>query len=47
MDGRIAGDQKGKFYVFRIQLNDNWLAEVPDPYVNGGCRSKRKKGDDH
>jgi pullulanase len=38
----LQGDQKGKFYVFRIQLNDNWLAEVPDPYAKAvGVNGKR------
>ncbi|MGC4034986.1 MAG: type I pullulanase [Chitinophagaceae bacterium] len=29
----IKGDQKGKFYVFRVMLNDSWQDEVPDPYA--------------
>src|SRR5258708_4212155 len=29
----IQGDQKGKFYVFRVMINKSWLDEVPDPYT--------------
>ncbi|MDX1938968.1 MAG: type I pullulanase [Saprospiraceae bacterium] len=26
-------DLKGKFYTFQVKVEDNWLAEVPDPYA--------------
>src|SRR5260221_9847999 len=29
----IQGDQKRKFYVFRVMINNVWLDEVPDPYA--------------
>jgi pullulanase len=36
----IPGDQLGKFYTFRVEINGKWMNEVPDPYskavgVNG------------
>ena len=38
----LKGDRKGKFYVFRVQLNDKWLEEVPDPYAKVvGVNGKR------
>ena len=38
----INGDQKGKFYVFRVQVNGKWLDEVPDPYAKiVGINGKR------
>ena len=38
----IPGDQKGKFYVFRVQINGQWLNEVPDPYAKAvGVNGKR------
>jgi pullulanase len=29
----VKGDQKGKFYVFRVYVNGKWNQEVPDPYA--------------
>ena len=29
----VKGDQKGRFYVFRVQINGKWLNEIPDPYA--------------
>lgn len=29
----VRGDQKGKFYAFRVQVAKKWLNEVPDPYA--------------
>lgn len=29
----LPGDWKGKFYVFRVRINGQWLNEVPDPYA--------------
>ena len=40
----VNGNQKGKFYVFRVQINDKWMNEVPDPYAKI-CWSKWKKSD--
>jgi len=38
----IHGDQRGKFYVFRVQVNGEWLNEVPDPYAKiVGVNGKR------
>jgi pullulanase len=38
----INGDQKGKFYVFRVFINGSWLDEVPDPYAKlVGVNGKR------
>lgn len=38
----LKGDQKGKFYTFRIQANNKWLNEVPDPYAKAvGVNGKR------
>ncbi len=38
----IKGDQKGKFYVFRVNINNKWLEEVPDPYAKAvGVNGKR------
>jgi pullulanase len=38
----VPGDLKGKFYVFRVQINGQWLNEVPDPYVKAvGVNGKR------
>jgi len=38
----VAGDQIGKFYVFRVQINGKWLNEVPDPYAKAvGVNGKR------
>ncbi len=38
----IEGDQKGKFYVFRVKINGKWMNEVPDPYAKAvGVNGKR------
>ncbi|HEX6847510.1 MAG TPA: type I pullulanase [Chitinophagaceae bacterium] len=38
----VPGDMKGKFYVFRVQINGRWLNEVPDPYATAvGVNGKR------
>ncbi|HKO81158.1 MAG TPA: hypothetical protein VJU78_12220, partial [Chitinophagaceae bacterium] len=38
----LKGDQKGKFYTFRIRTNKKWLNEVPDPYAKAvGVNGKR------
>ena len=38
----VNGNQKGKFYVFRVQINDKWMNEVPDPYAKSvGVNGKR------
>jgi pullulanase len=40
--GRIKGDQVGKYYAFQVQINGQWLAEVPDPYAKAvGANGKR------
>src|SRR4249919_1964842 len=28
---KLAGNQKGKYYVFKVKVNDKWMNEVPDP----------------
>ena len=34
--------QKGKFYTFRVLINNKWLNEVPDPYAKAvGVNGKR------
>ncbi|MBI1342708.1 MAG: type I pullulanase [Terrimonas sp.] len=39
---RIAGDQQGKFYVFRVRIQKKWMDEVPDPYARSvGMNGKR------
>jgi len=39
---KIHGDLKGKFYVFKVQVNGKWLNEVPDPYAKAvGVNGKR------
>lgn len=39
---KVAGDIKGKFYVFKVQINGKWLHEVPDPYAKTvGVNGKR------
>lgn len=39
---KVAGDLKGKFYVFKVQVNGKWLNEVPDPYAKAvGVNGKR------
>lgn len=38
----LKGDQKGKFYTFRIYTNNKWLNDVPDPYAKAvGVNGKR------
>ena len=38
----LQGEQKGKFYTFRVQINNQWLNEVPDPYAKAvGVNGKR------
>ncbi len=38
----LTGDQKGRFYTFRVYVNGKWSAEVPDPYVKAvGVNGKR------
>lgn len=38
----VQGNQEGKFYVFRVQVNGEWLDEVPDPYAKiVGINGKR------
>lgn len=29
----LKGEQKGKFYAFRVMIKNKWLNEVPDPYA--------------
>jgi len=39
---KVLGDIKGKFYVFKVQINGKWLNEVPDPYAKAvGVNGKR------
>ncbi|HEV8270762.1 MAG TPA: type I pullulanase [Chitinophagaceae bacterium] len=39
---KVAGDIKGKFYVFKVQINGKWLNEIPDPYAKAvGVNGKR------
>jgi len=39
---KVTGDLKGKFYVFKVQVNGKWLNEVPDPYAKAvGVNGKR------
>src|SRR6185436_13844491 len=38
----VPGDLKGRFYVFKVQINGKWLNEVPDPYAKAvGVNGKR------
>lgn len=38
----LPGDQKGKFYAFRVHINGRWLNAVPDPYARAvGVNGKR------
>lgn len=38
----VKGNQVGKFYVFRVKINNEWLNEVPDPYAKAvGVNGKR------
>jgi pullulanase len=38
----VKKELKGKFYVFRVQVNNKWMQEVPDPYAKSvGVNGKR------
>jgi pullulanase len=38
----LPGDQIGKFYAFRVHINNEWLNAVPDPYAKAvGVNGKR------
>jgi pullulanase len=38
----MQGDQKGKFYAFRVHINNKWLKAVPDPYAKAvGVNGKK------
>ena len=38
----LKGDQKGKFYAFRVHINNQWLNAVPDPYAKAvGVNGKK------
>jgi pullulanase len=38
----LPGDQKGKFYAFRVHINNKWLNAVPDPYAKAvGVNGKK------
>ncbi|MGZ8525564.1 MAG: type I pullulanase [Chitinophagaceae bacterium] len=38
----LKGEQKGKFYTFRVKINKQWHHEVPDPYaISAGVNGKR------
>jgi pullulanase len=38
----LPGDQKGKFYAFRVHINGQWSKAVPDPYVKAvGVNGKK------
>ena len=38
----LNGDQKGKFYAFRVLIDGKWSNEVPDPYAKSvGINGKR------
>lgn len=40
--GSIAGDNKGRFYNFRVQINGQWMQEALDPYAKSvGVNGKR------
>lgn len=40
--GTLTGDNKGKFYAFRVHINGKWLNPVPDPYAKAvGENGKR------
>lgn len=39
---KLAGNWKGKFYTFKVKVNDEWSTEVPDPYTKAtGVNGKR------
>ncbi len=38
----LKGEQKGKFYAFRVKINKQWHHEVPDPYaISVGVNGRR------
>lgn len=38
----LRGDQKGKFYAFRVHIDNKWLNAVPDPYAKAvGVNGKK------
>jgi pullulanase len=38
----VKGEQKGRFYTFRVYVNGKWFNEVPDPYAKSvGVNGKR------
>jgi pullulanase len=38
----MPGDHKGKFYAFRVHINNQWLNAVPDPYAKAvGVNGKK------
>lgn len=38
----MQGDHKGKFYAFRVHINNKWLNAVPDPYAKAvGVNGKK------
>ncbi len=40
--GALAGNQKGKYYSLRVQINGKWSDEIVDPYVRAtGANGKR------
>ena len=42
MECESSRRHKGKFYVFKVQINGKWLNEVPDPYAKAvGVNGKR------
>jgi pullulanase len=39
---QVGGDQQGKYYTFRVLINELWSQEVPDPYAKlVGTNGKR------
>lgn len=39
---KLSGDWKGTFYTFRVNINNAWSNEVPDPYTKAvGVNGKR------
>lgn len=38
----LPGNQKGKFYAFRVHINNKWLNAVPDPYAKAAGVNGRK-----
>ena len=38
----LPGDHKGKFYAFRVHINNKWLNAVPDPYAKAVGVNGRK-----